>query len=151
MSIEGWKVQINVKLIEQDMATMEKAIGLMTEQLKMIKRLVPVTAVKKLQKITLWFSPEYPGIQPRAEYHPGAAWLKEHGRDPIMVHGVEITNVRIFEPEVKRMPFFILHELAHSYHDLVLGFNNSAIQKVRRQTGESLRDDERAGVLCRGD
>ena len=38
-----------------------------------------------------------------------------------MARGVEFTNVRIFEAETRRMPNFVLHELAHAYHDRVLG------------------------------
>ena len=45
-----------------------------------------------------------------------------------MAKGVEFTNVRIFETETKRMPVFALHELAHSYHDLVLGNNHTGIK-----------------------
>ena len=36
---------------------------------------VPAAAVEELRKVTLWFSPEYPGVKPKAEYHPGAGWL----------------------------------------------------------------------------
>ena len=34
-----------------------------------------------------------------------------------MVKGVEFTNIRLFEEERRRMPNFVLHELAHAYHD----------------------------------
>ena len=91
---------------------------------------MPAPAVAELRKVTLWFSPEYPGVRPGAEYHPGADWLKENGRDPAMVKGVEFTNVSTFEAETRRMPNFALHELAHSYHDRVLpqGFANTEIR-----------------------
>ena len=36
-------------------------------------------------QIPLWLNPPYEGIRPSAEYHPGAGWLKENGRDPLMV------------------------------------------------------------------
>ncbi len=39
-----------------------------------------------------------------------------------MAKAVEFTNVRIFQRETLRMPCFVLHELAHAYHDRVLGF-----------------------------
>ncbi len=126
--IEGWTIQINVKLIEQDKPLLEGGIKLLTEQLQKIKRLVPKPAVAKLQRVTIWFSPEYPGVRPTAEYHPGAKWLKDNGRDPIMAKGVEVTNLRILDKEIKRMPVLFLHELAHSYHDQVLGFNNPEIE-----------------------
>src|SRR6185369_17546189 len=107
-----------------------KALELLRGQLKEIVRGLPAPAVAKLREVTLWFSPEYPGVKPRAEYHPGAGWLRDHGRDPAMVKSVEFTDVRIFEAESRRMPNFTLHELAHAYHDRVLtdGFENAEIK-----------------------
>jgi dipeptidyl-peptidase-4 len=127
-NIEGWSVRIHRKLLEQDAAATARALELLTVQLREIKHTVPAAAVAHLQKVPLWISPEYPGVQPRAEYHPNAGWLRDHGRDPAMAKGVEFTNVRIFEREVSRMPCFVLHELAHSFHDQVLGFENPEIE-----------------------
>lgn len=128
-SIEGWTVRIHPKLARDERAATDKALELLKRQLSEIRRTVPRAAVAQLQQIPLWFSPEYSGIAPRAEYHPGADWLREHGRNPAMVKSVEFTNIRQFEQEMNRMPNFVLHELAHGYHDRVLkkGFNNPEI------------------------
>ena len=108
-------------------------------QLDEIVRVVPCAAVAKLQQVSLWFSPQYPETRPKAEYHPDAGWLREHGRDPAMAQGVEFTNVRIFEAETRRMPNFTLHELAHAYHQRVLegGFDNIPVKEAfeRAKTG----------------
>jgi hypothetical protein len=53
--------------------------------------------------------------------------LRANDRNPAMAKGIEFTNVRIFEAETQRMPVFVLHELAHAYHDLTLGFENPEI------------------------
>jgi hypothetical protein len=129
-SIEGWTVLINERLLTDDKAATAKALELLRVQLQEIVRVVPAAAVAKLREVTLWFSPEYPGVKPKAEYHPGAGWLREHGRDPAMVKGIEFTDVRNFEAETRRMPNFTLHELAHAYHDRVLarGFDNPDIK-----------------------
>jgi hypothetical protein len=126
--IEGWTVLVNERL--QDKAATAKALELLRAQLQEIVRVVPAAAVAKLREVTLWFSPEYPGVKPSAEYHPGAGWLREHGRDPAMVKGIEFTDVRNFEAETRRMPNFTLHELAHAYQDRVLagGFENAEIK-----------------------
>ena len=125
-TIEGWTLLISDELLEQDKAATARALELLTAQLQEITRVVPVSAVAELKKVPLWFSPEYPKVQPRAEYHPGAGWLRDNKRDLAMEKGIEFTNVRIFERETKRMPNFALHELAHAYHDRVLakGFGN---------------------------
>ncbi len=127
--VEGWTVRIDTRLWHEQRAETEKALGLLAVQLREILRVVPAPAVQHLRKITLWFTRTYPGEGGRAEYHPGAGWLRDHGRDPAMVHGVEFTDIPDFESETRRMPNFTLHELAHAYHDRVLpgGFSNPDI------------------------
>ncbi len=142
-AVAGWKVHIRKELLASDAAATERALGLLEAQLDDIVRVVPAPAVTELRAVPLWFSPEYPGIGPRAEYHPAAEWLIEHGRNPEMAKGVEFTNVRIFEFETRRMPNFALHELAHAYHDRVLkdGFHNGAIVAAYEKANKSGRYD----------
>lgn len=127
-SIAGWTVQVRANLLETNAAATRRALELLTAQLEEIARVVPKAAVTELRKVPLWLSPEYPGTPPRAEYHPNAGWLRDHGRDTAMAKAVEFTNVRIFEQETRRMPNFALHELAHSYHDRVLGFDEPRLK-----------------------
>src|SRR5262245_25989348 len=110
-SIEGWTTLVDERLLGEDSAATERALELLRAQLKEIVRAAPPTALRNLREVTLWFSPEYPGVKPTAEYHPYARWLREHGRDENMARGIEFTNVRIFEAESRRMPNFTLHEL----------------------------------------
>jgi hypothetical protein len=128
-NLEGWRLIINQQLTN-DAPALQHALDLLRDQLREIIRIVPAPAVEKLRQVTLWFSPEYPGIGPKAEYHPGAGWLRDNGRNEVMVKGIEFTNVRIFERETQRMPIFVLHELAHAYHDRFLtnGFENAEIK-----------------------
>lgn len=127
--VSGWTVHISPQLLHQHPTATDQALELLQRMLAEMVSKVPEAAVVELQKVPLWFSPEYAGIGPRAEYHPGAGWLKDNGRDPAMVHAVEFTNVLIFEKELRRMPNFALHELAHAYHHRVLneGFENEQI------------------------
>ena len=161
-TIAGWAVHIRRDLLASDAKGTARALELLQAQLDEIVRVVPATAVAELQKVPLWFSPEYPSIPPRAEYHPDAGWLRDNGRDPAMAQGVEFTNVRIFEAETRRMPNFSLHELAHAYHDRVLagGFGNAAIKvayekakaggtydRVERQDSEGRKRMDRAYAM----
>lgn len=160
--VAGWTVHISPQLRQQHAAVTDKALELLQRQLAEIVSEVPQPAVIELQKVALWFSPEYPGIGPRAEYHPGAQWLRDNGRDPAMVHAVEFTNVLIFEKETRSMPNFALHELAHAYHHQVLegGFNNSQVirayerakasgnyERVERQDAAGNKHIDRAYAL----
>lgn len=128
--ISGWTVHIARELVINHAAATERAMGLLQAQLDEIVRVVPSAALAELRAVPLYFSAEYPGIDPRAEYHPDAQWLVEHGRNAGMAKGIEFTNVRIFEAESRRMPNFALHELAHAYHDRVLegGFGNEPLR-----------------------
>ena len=159
-TIVGWKVNVNQKLETDDSQLLATAIDLLTIQLEEIVRVVPPDAVKRLRGVSLWISPEYAGVSPRAEYHPGAGWLRKNGRDPAMVKGVEFTNVRIFEAETRRMPNFALHELAHAYHDQVLGNDHAELiatferakasgkyDRVERQDSEGRKRQDRAYAL----
>jgi hypothetical protein len=158
--VEGWTVIVSRPLLDNQREQTEEALKLLSAQLKEIVRVVPGPAVKRLRRVRLWFSPEYPGIPPRAEFHPGSDWLREHGRNPAMVGGVEFTNVRIFAAETRRMPCFALHELAHAFHHLVLGDDNRELlaayarakasgkyERVERQDSEGRKTFDRAYAL----
>ena len=143
-TIRGWTVHINRELLADDARPTAKAMELLETQLVEIMKAVPKAAVAKLQKVPLYFNPEYPGVRPTAEYHPGAGWLRQTGRDPAMAQAVEFTNVRVFAAEVNRMPWFVLHELAHAYHDreLTKGFGNPQVAAAYARAKESGKYDK---------
>lgn len=128
-TLRGWTLHINRELLAADAPQTAKVMEVLDRQLEEITKIVPKATVTKLQQVPLYFNPEYPGVRPVAEYHAGAGWLRAHGRDPAMARSVEFTNTRIYEAEVNRMPAFVLHELAHAYHDRELprGFGNTDI------------------------
>ena len=142
--LEGWRLLISRRLLAEHAEATEKAIGLLAKQLQEIVRVVPAAAVVKLKAVPLYLSPAYDGFGAKAEYHPAAGWLREHGRDPVMAKAVEFTNILIFEEETRRMPNFALHELAHAYHDreLVKGFGNAEVIEVFQRAQASGRYDK---------
>lgn len=150
--IEGWIIHIRRELIEGVEAELaERALELLRKQLVEIVQVVPASAVKELRRVPLYFSPEYPGRKPTAEFHPDAGWLRANGRDPAMAKAVEFSNFRQFEAEMDRMPNFVLHELAHAYHDRVLpeGFGNPEIKSAyerARTSGKYDRVERRFGT-----
>jgi hypothetical protein len=64
-----------------------------------------------------------------AQYHPGAGWLRKNGYDATLVHCVHIPDAAYFvSPKMSyEQPWAVLHELAHAYHDQVLGFDEPRI------------------------
>lgn len=126
--LRGWTLHVRKELTAPDkFAVTERAIRLVGAQLDDVVRLVPSPAVAELRRIQLYFSPQYAGTPMRAEYHPGKQWLAANGRDPAMAKAVEFTNLDILDKEVQRMPMLTLHELAHGYHDLVLGYGHAGV------------------------
>ncbi|WP_147868154.1 M90 metallopeptidase family protein [Stieleria maiorica] len=127
-AVEGWPVRVSETLLNSHPEATERALELLGEQLRTVKQLLPESAVSRLINVPIWFSPKYKGFGPTGEYHPGAGWLARQGRHPKLHRCVEFTNIPQFQREVERMPVLVIHELAHAYHDQVLGFDNAEIR-----------------------
>jgi outer membrane protein assembly factor BamB len=137
--ISGWQVHIAKKLLETEAEDTAKALDGLKKMLDEIVRDLPAPAVTEMKKVPLYFSPSYKPGQSAAEFHPGAGWLRDNGRDPAMARGVEFSGVHDFEAEMQRMPNFALHELAHAYHFRALpdGFGNEEIKAAYRRAKDS--------------
>jgi ribosomal protein L21E len=127
--LQGWTLSLSNRLWKEKPKRTRRMLELMTGQLARVAAAVPVEPLKHLRSVKIWINPEYEGVRPTAEYHGNVGWLKNNKRDPEMAKCVEITNVERFEFENTRMPYVMLHELSHAYHDQVLGFRNVEIRK----------------------
>lgn len=128
--IEGWKVRVDDRLLQGDNAvTGEKALSLLTSRLVAITAVVPEEALAKLRAVTIQMDLDYGGLKPM-QYHPDAGWLKKNGYSEALAKCVHIPEVKSFlSPfENRRMPWAVLHELTHAYHDQVLGFEEPRIK-----------------------
>lgn len=142
--LHGWAIVLNHELWDTIPEQTQTMLKLMSVQLKRIIDVMPAKPLKRIQQVKVWINPQYDGVQPKAEYHPGKDWLKENGRAVEMVKSIEVTNVKNFEFENKRMPYVMLHELAHAYHDQVLGFKDVRIREAfERATDSGVYDDVR--------
>ncbi len=137
--ILGWQVHIAKQLLETEAEDTAKALAGLEKMLTEIIRDVPPAAVDQLKQVPLYFSPSYQEGRSGAEFHPGAGWLIDNGRDPAMAQAVEFSGVSDFEAEMRRMPNFALHELAHAYHFRVLpdGFDNAEIKTAYQRAKQS--------------
>ena len=84
-----------------------------------------------MRAITIELDLNYADLRP-AQYHPGADWLKNNGYSELLVKCVHIPMAEDFlSPfENHRMPWMVLHELAHGFHDQVIGFNDARVKAV---------------------
>ena len=124
--ILGWTVQVERRLLEKGEPGAE-ALELLRVKLYDITRALPAAALAKLRAIPIWLSRE-DSVAPCACYHPSAEWLREHGHDPRKGKGLEITNARTFLEWTHEQPSMVLHELAHGWHDQVLGQDHAGLR-----------------------
>lgn len=142
--LHGWKIHMSRDFEVGDKEALERFLPLLEGQLGRVAKAVPAGPLEKLRKVSIYVSPVYEGHRAKAEYHPSADWLRENGRDPVMAKSVEITNVDKFAFENRRQPSLLLHELAHAYHDRVLGNDHIGVlnryaQAKRSGTYESVK------------
>ena len=124
----GWHLHVNDKLWTESPELTRVWFDLMVGQLNRVIETVPSKALTELQKVPIWVNPPYKNFRPTAEYHPSAVWLEQNDRNPAMSKSIEITTVENFAFENVRMPYLMLHELAHAYHDRVLSFRHPGIR-----------------------
>ena len=131
--IEGWTVKVHRDVANPD------AVRLLETRLQDIVRLVPAAAVAELRKVPIWL-----GTSGIAQYHPDRGWLEKNGYDPEKAKAVDLGSAKDFIRETKRQPFMVLHELAHAYHDRVLGFGHD---KIRAAYDAAVKDGKYESVL----
>lgn len=127
--IEGWKVSVDPKLLEGEHAQEgELALKLLANHLQRIIILMPEKQLADLRKIGIWIEHKHPELG-NMQYHPGADWLADKGYHPDLVKKVHIpvASQMFSKKNLLKQPAVILHELAHGYHDQVLGFEHKGI------------------------
>ncbi|MCE9519188.1 MAG: metallopeptidase [Verrucomicrobia bacterium] len=128
-NIEGWTVRIDDRLLKGEGATLgERALKLLTARLVAITTVVPEKSLAKLRAIPIELDLNYGDLR-SMQYHPEAEWLKEHGYSESLAKCVHIPEAEDFlSPyENHRMPWVMLHELAHGFHDQTIGFDDARV------------------------
>jgi hypothetical protein len=100
----------------------------LNQDLTVINNLFDSEVLNKINKVKIWVTKD--GLpEGAATYHQSADWLSQHGKNPKMAHGIEIGNIDNFINWRKlNQPFMLLHEIAHFYHDRVLGNEDADIK-----------------------
>ncbi len=127
--LEGWNIRVDDRLLSgESVALGARALNLLDARLVAITIAVPEKALAKLRTVTIELDLDY-GKLVSMQYHPNAGWLKENGYSEKLAKCFHIPEVQSFlSPfENRRMPWVVLHELAHAYHDQVLGFDEPRV------------------------
>jgi hypothetical protein len=128
-NLQGWTVRVDNRLLEGPKAERGAlALRLLESRLIAITVVVPEPALGKLRNVRIQMDQDYGDLK-AMQYHPSVDWLKGKGYSADLAKCVHIPEVEGFlSPfENHRMPWVVLHELAHAYHDQVIGFDDPRV------------------------
>ena len=130
--MEGWTIFVEPILLEDGKDLVgKKALEMLRNHLQRITILIPPGPLKKMQDLEIWIEKDHPTLK-SMQYHPSREWLIQHSHDPRLAKKVHIPVAEnlFSRQQLLKHPMVILHELAHAYHDQVLGFEHPAIIKA---------------------
>ena len=148
--LEGWTVRVDRRLLEApNEALGSRALRFLEARLVDIKAVVPTERLKELQTVTLVMDLNC-GKLGSMQYHPSAGWLKANGYSTDLEKCVHIPRAADLPTRrnINEQPWVILHELAHAYHDQVLGFDEERIVRAYERYKQSGNGD--AALLFNG-
>ncbi len=138
--IEGWTVHVDPQLLDGPHAKEgAKSLEMLANHLQRLTVLMPEDRLPKVQKLEIWIEHDHPEINVEpGPYHPSVSWLTERGYDPRLAKKVHITRAAslLERHHMVKHPAVVLHELAHSYHDQILGFDEPRIKAAYEKAME---------------
>jgi hypothetical protein len=138
-NIEGWTVSVEPALLDGEyQAEGARALAMLANHLQRIKILVTSPQLEKMQAVEIWIEHAHPRLG-AMQYHPSKDWLVSHKHDPRLAKKVHITHAAelLSRDQMLKHPAVILHELAHAYHDQVLGFEDPRMIEAYKQAKQS--------------
>jgi hypothetical protein len=135
--IEGWTVQVDIALLAGvGVDVGDDALQLLQGKLHEITLRLPEERVEQLRAVVIYL--DYEHELESMQYHPGAEWLSDHDYDPAMEKAVHIPRAEGFISHVRNydQPWCLMHELAHAYHDQVLGWEYDPIEAAYSRASE---------------
>ena len=131
-TVEGWTVRVDARLLAPGAAeTGDRALRFLEHKLADIRMVVAPSILARLQQVPIVLDQTHGALR-SMQYHPNAGWLADHGYATNLVRCVHIPEVAdlVTPRNVVEQPWVILHELAHAYHDQVLGFDDPRIRRA---------------------
>src|SRR5665213_2538506 len=136
-AMAGFTVLVNRKALAHE-ATTREALDLLEEKLAEVGRILSPEQLKPLRRVRVWV--EWEQTAGAAQYHVSADWLQSHGYNPEKAGDMEISNVAHFIQWTRdAQPMMVLHELAHAFHNRVLGSDYAGIRKAYEQAVKDKR------------
>ena len=139
--LEGWTIKVDPRLLSGESKDVgDKALRALANHLQRIEYIMAADRLAQLRKLPIWLELDNPKAR-GMQYHPDRGWLLAHGYDSRLVKHVHIANAKALYARGTwaKHPYVVLHELAHSYHNQVLGFNHS-------ETLNAFKDAKERGI-----
>jgi alpha-L-fucosidase 2 len=149
--IDGWSVRVDDRLLQEPNKRLgARILKSLAARLSDIKAVVRPHCLAKLQGFTIVLDMSHGKLVPM-QYHPAAEWLIENGYAADLAECVHIpVAAALLEArQINTQPWCVLHELAHAYHDQVLGFDEARIRDAYKAYKESGHGD--AALLITGE
>ncbi len=127
--IHGFTVYVDPALIEGEHSTEgARALSMLGNHLERIALLVVGEQLEDMRSLEIWIEHEHPSLG-NMQYHPDIGWLRRHEHDERLAKKVHIPRARnlLSREQLLKHPAVVLHELAHAYHDQILGFDDERI------------------------
>ena len=128
LTVEGWPVEWNpVFKKEENKKLFMEVKKALANHLQRITYILEPEKVIRLRKLFIRIDLNH--SLGNMQYHPSKAWLIKNNHDPSLEKRVHVprANNLLKKDQWAKHPYVILHELAHSYHDQVLGFDHKEI------------------------
>jgi hypothetical protein len=131
-TLEGWTIRVDDRLLAPtNEIILARAWKFLDAKLSDIKVVAAPEIVARLQTVPIVLDLTHGKLQ-TMQYHPSAVWLEAHGYATNLAKCLHIPQIAdlVTPRNVREQPWVILHELAHAYHDQVLGFDEPRILKA---------------------
>jgi len=145
--LHGWTVRVDDRLLRAPNEQVgQRALQLLDAKLNDIEFVMAADRLAKLRSVTIVLDLTHGRLR-AMQYHPSAEWLQEHGYSKDLAKCVHICEAAEFATarQVNEQPWVVLHELAHAYHDQVLGFEEPRIKAAYEKYKQSGHGEN---VLC---
>jgi hypothetical protein len=130
--MHGFTVHVDPALLEgQHQEEGARALSMLANHLERISLLVSGDQLEDLRSLELWIEYEHPSLA-NMQYHPSVGWLRRNEHDERLAKKVHIPVARnlLSREQLVKHPAVVLHELAHAYHDQILGFEDERVLAV---------------------
>jgi hypothetical protein len=130
-NLEGWIIRVDNRLLSPPNEKLgNRVLRFLEAKLADISYVMPGDKLKKLRAVHIVVDLNHGDLH-TMQYHPSADWLEKHGyaRDLARCVHIPEADKLVTARNIREQPWAVLHELAHAYHDQVLGFEEPRIKE----------------------